>query len=298
MEIFFLPIITYLVVFFLIFFHSFIVRYFPVKKSLNISPAVRFFSFLILFIFTALLWVLPIFPLLVKIAGTAGFAVLFILSIKSIKEKKLPLFEKWIICLPYYLSIYFGYLIIKLKYVSFFPYAQKVICPACYRLNKPKHSKEYEKRNYLESFSVKTENNVFTFNRNDPFYRLNHGMLRFGRRKRFCLYCGENLMTEKPYMKLVCVFGDNIKEEWDKQTFVLKNPDVSHRDSPVDLSALYIDPAATDIHKLERFVTFVMNHPPKGRPEMLPVYYYGDLTPLGDHMKNLLENTFKRLKRG
>lgn len=297
MGIYYLFFSLYLFVFLLIFFSSFIVRYFPLKRSPHLSAVMRTFSILILCNLVVLLWMSGFLPLLVKITGTAGFIVLFVLTVKSIKCKKLSLFEKWIIAPPYYASIYFGYLFIKLKYLSFFPYAQKVICPACYRLNKPKDSVLYEQQNYRDSFCVRSEDNVFTFNRDDPFYRYDHGRLRFGRKQRFCTFCGETLMESGPYMRLVCIFGDTVTKEWDNQTLVLKNPDMSHRESPIALSALYIDPAAADVKKLESFITFIMNYLEKGRPETLQVYYYGNLTPLGDHMKNLLKNSFKRLKR-
>jgi hypothetical protein len=298
MIVLFILITAYLLAFMFVFFHSFIIRYFPVKKPPPIFILVRILSLLILMGLGGLIWV-PLIPgiLSIKVTGTTACVLLLVLSIKDIIQKKVSLIEKWVIFLPYYASIFWGKFIIGLKYRSLYPYAYKLICPVCYRLNKPKDSKEYEKQNYEQSFAVESDKQLLRFNRDDPFYKNGNGKLCFGSKQRFCKYCGNNLFKKRLYFKLVCVFGQNVKKKFDKHTFVLKNPDVKHRQMPIDMTGLYIDTAGTDARQLERFIIFIMNYPAKGKPENLPVYYYGKLNTLKKHMSNLLKNSFKKLKR-
>ena len=209
----------------------------------------------------------------------------------------LPKINFTIIYPALYFGVGLGLLIIFLKYLLINPYSQKVICSSCFCYNKARDSRKNEIKNYYASFCYESLDKMLLFNKKNPFYKENNGQLRFGHNQRFCKFCNSILSTKSTYYKLTCYFGKKTKVSADTNTYILMNPNVKNRDFAIDLSSIIIDSDTTDKKKLESFISFICNYPPKIRINKLPIYYYGDFKILGTHMHNLLHNTFHNFIR-
>ncbi|MBN1409233.1 MAG: hypothetical protein JW969_00215 [Spirochaetales bacterium] len=206
-------------------------------------------------------------------------------------------FFVWIlISPPLFAAIGIGWLAIFLKYRLFRYFSYTLLCGSCFRLNKRRDSFRFEAVNYYNSFSYKSMFAILQFDRDLPEYKKANGQLKFGSGRRFCKFCGSSLTEDGPYITLKCFFGDRYAGETTGGEYLLENPEVSDRTQIMDLSSIVIDTATADRLKLERFITFIINFPPKTRLRKLPVYYIGELDTLGEPTRNLVVNTFGNIR--
>jgi hypothetical protein len=78
---------------------------------------------------------------------------------------------------------------------------------------------------------------------------------------------------------------------------VLTNPEVEWREQPLNVLEVYIDTDSTYRELLERFITFIINYPPKHGVKSVKIFYKGDLDNLGENLKNALRNTFDKIEQ-
>lgn len=79
-------------------------------------------------------------------------------------------------------------------------------------------------------------------------------------------------------------------------TYIFANPDFEHKETPIEISAVYIDTTTCDRLLLERFLTYIVNYPPKKGVKSVQIFYQGNLNDLGDNLKNALQNNFIRIE--
>ncbi len=88
-----------------------------------------------------------------------------------------------------------------------------------------------------------------------------------------------------------------IEKEKIGRGFLLTNPDFEFTDQPVEVSEVYIDTTTCDHLLLERFMTYILNYPPKKGVRPVKIFYQGEFDDLGDNLKNALRNTFEYIKK-
>ncbi len=108
---------------------------------------------------------------------------------------------------------------------------------------------------------------------------------------RFCEHCGHEVPRFKTVGSIVLTFG-RIDLTPDDRVFWLADPDFEHTTEPVDVAAVYIDPDTCDRHLFERFVTYILNHPPCFGLQSVRIFSTDSLTRLGTNMNNVLRNNF------
>jgi hypothetical protein len=113
---------------------------------------------------------------------------------------------------------------------------------------------------------------------------------------RFCEHCGQAVELTKIPGKVIVTFG-TITPPSGERFFVLADPDFEEKEQTFDISELYLDPATTDQRLLERFVTYIVNHPPRDGVNSVHVFFRGELEALGANLKNVLHNTFDTLEQ-
>jgi len=92
------------------------------------------------------------------------------------------------------------------------------------------------------------------------------------------------------------VFGQSVPE--DELRTIFKDPEVSDLTMPLQsLNKIIIHMSAFDFRKIERFVTYALNH--IGREHLknnVEVYIHGDCKKLPPNLRNLFEGLFKNVK--
>ncbi len=114
---------------------------------------------------------------------------------------------------------------------------------------------------------------------------------------RYCGQCQTLIeLSLAPYA--VCFgFGRVPTPPDDRNILLLSNPDLEHRHTAIDVVALYIDTQSCSPMVLERCLTYLLNYPPPQGLSSLHVVCQGSLEALGEHLKNLLVNTFVQIQQ-
>ncbi len=60
---------------------------------------------------------------------------------------------------------------------------------------------------------------------------------------------------------------------------------------------MYIDVETCQIPAIERFLTFLINYPPKQGLKSVRVFYRGEFTESARNLKNTLDNTFQHVEQ-
>ncbi len=114
--------------------------------------------------------------------------------------------------------------------------------------------------------------------------------------KRYCKQCQSELPFTDDPGKVIVTFG-NVPRPAGQRLFILENPDFEHIDHRTDVSEVHFDPASVDSILLERFITYILNSPPKYGLQSVQIFYQGELDNLGKHLKNALQNNFECVER-
>jgi hypothetical protein len=112
---------------------------------------------------------------------------------------------------------------------------------------------------------------------------------------RYCEHCESEVEDTRDPGRLIFVFGIVLDKPAHIRQFLLSNPDVTTRTMPFDVSEVYIDTKTCNLILLERFITHILNYPPKHGISSVTIFYQGMLDNLGDHLKNVLCNNFVKL---
>lgn len=120
---------------------------------------------------------------------------------------------------------------------------------------------------------------------------------RYDNGRRFCEHCQQDVeLTDLPG-KVVCLFGtfedaQLASIQSSPRTLLRRDPDFERQDSAIEVSEVHIHPLTADKRLLERFVAYLLNYPPRDGVRSVRVVYHGEPETLGDHLANLLRNTF------
>jgi hypothetical protein len=133
---------------------------------------------------------------------------------------------------------------------------------------------------------------------------------RYDKGKRYCEHCQAAVERTPITGKVIFVFG-NFSLQPGKRQFICENPTfglvqadiegklffrsrvtLDQREQPVDVSEVYIDASSCEPHLIERFLTFIVNFPPKKGIHSVRIFHRGELDDLGVNLKNALHNTF------
>jgi hypothetical protein len=116
--------------------------------------------------------------------------------------------------------------------------------------------------------------------------------------RRYCEHCQKAVEHTEIPGKVIVTFGNYPKaSEPEQRIFVLAEPDFEKKEQPIDVSEVYITPKTTNTRLLERFITYIVNYPPKDDLLSVQILYQGELDDLGVNLKNVLHNTFERVER-
>lgn len=112
---------------------------------------------------------------------------------------------------------------------------------------------------------------------------------------RFCEHCHERVeFTHEPGVVRV-VFGHEFVSKPEGRNFSLVNVDFEQKDQPLDISEVHLETKTADRRLIERFITYILNHPPKYGLSSVRVMHSGTLDELGDNLKNALCNNFEQI---
>ncbi len=131
------------------------------------------------------------------------------------------------------------------------------------------------------------------------FYCLNSDCYRISSRwkaiykksLRYCEHCKMQIKTDEEINKIAFIFGQELDYEMD--AFYFTNPDLSIQKSPIDVSEIYIDTFYADVDLLNKFITYITQHPPVWGLKEVYIYIRGDLKALDANIENQFKNTFK-----
>ena len=119
---------------------------------------------------------------------------------------------------------------------------------------------------------------------------------RYERGIRYCEHCHRFVEYTRDPGKVIVTFG-NVPKPPAGRIFVFADHDFEQRKRPMDISEVYLDPATTDKRLLERFLTYIVNYPPRRGLKAVQIFYQGSLDDLGEHLKNALRNTFPQIEQ-
>jgi hypothetical protein len=115
---------------------------------------------------------------------------------------------------------------------------------------------------------------------------------------RYCEHCQKAVEHTRIPGKVIVTFGNYPKaSEPGQRIFVLADPDFEKKEQPIDVTEVYIVPKTTDKRLFERFITYIVNHPPRDDLPSVQILYQGELDDLGVNLKNVLHNTFERVQQ-
>jgi hypothetical protein len=112
---------------------------------------------------------------------------------------------------------------------------------------------------------------------------------------KYCEHCQKEVEYTKDPGKVIVTFGYPLEAEG--RTFMLSDPNFEQKDQPIDVSEVYIDTTTCNRRMLERFVTYIVNYPPKHGIRSVRIFYQGNLADLGESLKNALHNTFVQVEQ-
>ncbi|MBN1412667.1 MAG: hypothetical protein JW969_17600 [Spirochaetales bacterium] len=104
-----------------------------------------------------------------------------------------------------------------------------------------------------------------------------------------CKHCYKPLPKEHVTSCLTVIFGD-VAYNGDNREAVLRDPDFSGREVPLDFRELYIDLDTAEHRLLTVFVTFITNHEPRWKMKGVTVSFYGKGKNLPAGLRNLIDN--------
>ncbi len=119
----------------------------------------------------------------------------------------------------------------------------------------------------------------------------------YDRGRRYCEHCQTELPFTHDPGTVIFLFGHISPPLPDSRMFMLSNPDFEQKDKPIDVCEVYIDTTTVDKRLLERFVTNILNCPPKHGLQSVQIFYQGKLDELGGNLKNALQNNFECVER-
>lgn len=109
--------------------------------------------------------------------------------------------------------------------------------------------------------------------------------------RRYCEHCRQEIDPSGGYDKVNVTFG-NIPLNLKEKIHILSDPDFEKREQPIDVSEVYIDTQTCNRRLLERFITYILNYPPKHGVQAVKIFHKGTLDNLGENFKNALQNNF------
>jgi hypothetical protein len=113
--------------------------------------------------------------------------------------------------------------------------------------------------------------------------------------KRFCEHCQKEVERTTTFQKLIFQFG-TVSLKPNKDNLVLANPGVQLMNFYVDVGEIQIDMQTYNPRKLEQFIIYITNYPPKHGLKSIRVFYHGNLDEIEPNLRNVLQNTFKHIK--
>jgi hypothetical protein len=113
---------------------------------------------------------------------------------------------------------------------------------------------------------------------------------------RQCEHCRQPIEYAREPGKVVLAFG-NISPPQDGRVFVLSDPDLEHREAPLDMLEVYIDTSTSDRRLLERFLAFILGFPPINGAQSVQIFYQGQFEDLGQNLSNAIHNTFRVVRQ-
>jgi hypothetical protein len=112
--------------------------------------------------------------------------------------------------------------------------------------------------------------------------------------KRYCEHCEYEVESIGVTKKLIFTFG-TVSLEPDETKMIFSNPGFQLMKQPMDVSEIYIDTITCDPIRLERFMTYILNYPPRQGINTIHIFYQGSLDNLGHNLKHVVHNTFKHI---
>lgn len=133
---------------------------------------------------------------------------------------------------------------------------------------------------------------------------------------RFCEHCQKAVEQTREPGKVVLTFGA-ISLDTPERTIIRRDTDFGHlspsddtatvflrpsfeetyQHRSIDVSEVYIDTKTCDPILLEKFLTHIINYPPKRGLGSIRIFYRESLDGLGDNLKNALQNTFRHVEQ-
>ena len=119
---------------------------------------------------------------------------------------------------------------------------------------------------------------------------------------RYCEHCNKSVEYTREPGKVRLAFGNFSKFQLRKmkaggRRFLLVNPGFEKKDLRIDVSRVYIDTKTCARRLFERFLTYIINYPPKDGLQSVEIFHQGELKELGGYLKNTLQNNFEYIKK-
>lgn len=129
----------------------------------------------------------------------------------------------------------------------------------------------------------------------DHCYRVTFPLkCRYELGQRFCEHCQQAVEDTKVFGKVIFTFGD-VPFFPEGRVFVFSNPDFEYKEYYIEVSEVYLDPQTTDKRLFERFITYIVNYPPRRGLNSVTIFYRGELEDLGVPLANALRNTCEQV---
>lgn len=101
-------------------------------------------------------------------------------------------------------------------------------------------------------------------------------------------------MTKEPG-KVIFSFG-TVQPDVEGRVFILSDPDFEKKRHRIDVAEVYIEAKSADKRLFERFISYIINYPPKFGLQSVQIFYKGHLEDLGQNLKNILKNHFEQIQ--
>ena len=117
---------------------------------------------------------------------------------------------------------------------------------------------------------------------------------RYEGRQRYCEHCETRIISASAFKGVEIHFGD-ILADLGREIHIIANPDFEQKTEPIDVSAVFLDTRTCDSRLVEKFITYIVNHPPERGVQSVKIIYQGDIEHLDAHLTNALRNTFAHI---
>jgi hypothetical protein len=115
---------------------------------------------------------------------------------------------------------------------------------------------------------------------------------------RYCTHCRDTLQVHSVPTVLILLFGNDQQLMTCRAPYlVVSNPEIEHRDTPLDVSVVCIDTATCSPRLLEQWLTHVHNFPPQHGLQAIQIWYRGNFRILGGQLMNAFQNSFQRIQQ-